>query len=177
MRQHVHHASCGCLPVLSRRGILGFGLVGAVSAAFPALAQYQSYEAMLVNCIDPRFTTSSFTYMAGHGYKDLYSQFTIAGGPIGVVSPKFAEWHKTFWDNLGITVQLHSIKRVVALTHRDCGASFVAYGEALRTDKGLETAKHVEALHAFRAEVAQRQPKLAVDAGIMAIDGTVEAMT
>ncbi len=177
MKQHVHHAGCGCAARMSRRGILGLGFAGAITAAFPALAQYPSYEAMLVNCIDPRFTTNSFVYMAVNGMKDHYSQFSIAGGPIGVVAPTFAAWQKTFWDNLDITVQLHRISRVVALTHRDCGAAFVAYGDALRTDKTLETAKQSEALRAFKAAVGQRQPKLVVDAGIMALDGSVQVVT
>jgi hypothetical protein len=73
-------------------------------------------------------------------------------------------------------VQLHSIKRVIGFTHRDCGAAYVAYGEALRTDKALETAKQSEALRQFRAGVGQRQPKLAVDTGIVALDGSVEVV-
>jgi hypothetical protein len=177
MKEHVHHTGCGCAARLSRRGILGLGFAGAITAAFPALAQYPNYEAMLVNCIDPRFTTSSFVYMAANGMKDHYSQFSVAGGPIGIVAPAFVAWQKTFWDNLDITVQLHRISRVVALTHRDCGAAFVAYGEALRTDRALETAKQTEALRTFKAGVGQRYPKLTVDMGIMALDGTVEVVT
>lgn len=176
MKQHLHHAGCGCLPSLSRRGLFGLGLAGAVTAAFPALAA-GGYEAMLFNCIDPRFTTSSLLYMSGRGLRDKYSQFVIAGGPIGAVAPAFADWHKTFWDNLGITVQLHKIKRVIGLTHRDCGAAYVAYGEALRTDKALETAKQSEALRQFRAEVGKRQPALIVETGIMALDGSVQVVT
>ena len=121
----------------------------------------------------PRIITASGSYMVGRGYKDLYSQFVIAGGPIGCVAPAFVDWHKAFWDNLAITVQLHRIKRVVGLTHRDCGAAFVAYGDALRTDKALETAKQTEALNQFRAGIAQRQPSLAVDTGIMDLAGAV----
>jgi len=179
MTQHIHHSGCDCTrrPVLSRRGILGFGLAGGAMMAFPALAAYGNYEAMLFNCIDPRFTTLSWVYMAENGMKDRYSQFVIAGGPIGVVSPKFADWQKTFWDNLAITVQLHSIKRVIGLTHRDCGAAVVAYGERIKTDKAFETEKHSEALRAFRAAVGQRQPQLGVDTGIMALDGKVEIVT
>jgi hypothetical protein len=177
MSQHVHHSSCGCLPSLSRRGVLGLGFAGAVMTAFPALSASGSYEAMLLNCIDPRFTTSSWSYMAGRGLKDLYSQFVIAGGPIGVVSPKFADWQKAFWDNLAITVQLHDIKRVIGLTHRDCGAAEVAFGGAIKKDKNLETTNHVEALRAFRAGVGQRQPKLVVETGIMGLDGKVEVVT
>jgi carbonic anhydrase len=165
------------MPVLSRRGALGLGFAGAVVAAFPALAAGGSYEAMLVNCIDPRFTTSSQAYMAGRDMKDKFSHFVIAGGPIGIVSPKFADWQKAFWDNLAITVQLHEIKRVVGLTHRDCGAAAVAFGDAIKTDRALETKMHTEALQTFRAEVAKRQPKLAIDTGIMALDGKVEVIT
>jgi carbonic anhydrase len=175
---HLHHSACSCLrgplPHLSRRGLLGVALAGGAAAAFPAFAAGGSYEAMLVNCIDPRIATASWAYMAGHGYKDLYSHFVIAGGPIGVVSPKFADWHKAFWDNLAISIQLHAIKRVVGLTHRDCGAAVVAYGEEIKTNKAFETAKHTEALNEFRAEIGKRQPKLEVVTGIMALDGTVE---
>ena len=185
MKHMIHSGSCGCLPAppaFSRRRALGLGLgvglAGAVTAAFPALAaDKKSYEAMLVNCIDPRFTTSSWAYMAGRGLKDGYSHFVIAGGPIGMVSPKFADWQKTFWDNLAITVQLHNISRVVSLTHRDCGAAVVAYGDRIKTDKAFETQEHVGALRAFKAAVNQRQPKLAVETGIMGLDGTVEVVT
>ena len=152
------------------------GFAGALVQAFPALAAYGNYEAMLVNCIDPRLTTLSWTYMAGRGFKDLYSQFIIAGGPIGIASPKFDDWHKTFWDNLAITVHLHNIKRVIGLTHRDCGAAEVAYGERIKTDWAYETQMNTEALNTFRREAGQRYPNLAVDTGIMALNGTVEVV-
>jgi hypothetical protein len=100
----------------------------------------------------------------------------IAGGPIGIVSPRFADWQKTFWDNLDITVQLHDIKRVVGLTHRDCGAAAVAFGDRIKTDRAFETEQHTEALHAFRAAVGRHHPDVAVDTGIMALDGTVEVI-
>ncbi len=156
--------------------MLGLGFAGTMVAAFPALAAYGNYEAMLVNCIDARVTTLSWAYMAEHGYKDLYSQFVIAGGPIGVVSPKFADWHKTYWDNLAITVDLHGIKRVIGLTHRDCGAAAVAYGDLIKTDRAYETKMNTEALNIFRREIGQRYPKLAVDTGIMDLNGAVEVV-
>ena len=68
------------------------------------------------------------------------------------------------------------IKQVVGLTHRDCGAAAVAYGDEIKTNKAFETAKNTEALNQFRAEVGQRQPKLQVFTGIMALDGTVEVI-
>jgi carbonic anhydrase len=165
------------MPALTRRGALGLGFGAAMAAAFPALAQYKPTEAMLMNCIDPRVTTTSLAYMVSRGFMDKYSQFVIAGGPIGAVAPAFEHWHKAFWENLAITIQLHKIKRVVGVTHRDCGAAFVAYGEALRTDKALETAKQSEALKSFKAEINKRHADLAVDIGIMSLDGVVDVVS
>jgi hypothetical protein len=144
------------------------------ASAGRASAGRGTYEAMLLNCIDPRITTSSHAWMNEARMRDRYSQFVIAGGPIGAVHPRFATWHGAFWDNLDITVELHAIKRVIALTHRDCGAASLAFGAAAVATRATETASHAEALRAFRAEVARRQPALEVVAGIMALDGTVE---
>ena len=53
-----------------------------------------------------------------------------------------------------------------------------AVGQPLVTQakEALETAKQSEALRQFRAGIAQRHPTLAVDTGIMALDGTVEVV-
>jgi len=139
-----------------------------------------NYESMLLNCIDPRFTTLSWQYMGllqgvtREKLSDNYSQFVIAGGPIGAVHPKFSAWHKAYWDNLDITVSLHHIKRVVALTHRDCGAAKLAFGEDKVANKEIETESHAEALAQFRDQVRKRQPKLSVITGVMSLDGRVD---
>ena len=68
MTKHIHHAGCGCMAALSRRSLFGMGVAGAVAMAAPRLAFAQkpspTYEAMLMNCIDPRFTTFTWAYMA-----------------------------------------------------------------------------------------------------------------
>lgn len=161
--------------MLGRRGLFGLGVgAAALAATRPALALDKGYEAMLLKCIDPRFTTNTWAYMASRGWQNLYSQFNIAGGPIGVVAPAFASWHQTFWDNLKISYGLHEVKRVVGITHRDCGAAAVAYGDRIKTDRAFETQKHVEALHAFRAGVVKRHPGVLVELGIMELSGAVE---
>ncbi len=184
-----HDAACPCCTptaaTASRRQFLAAGaavLAGGLAGFVPgrALAGGGNYDAMLVNCIDPRFTTLSWQYMGllsgvdREKLGDNYSHFVMAGGPIGAVHPKFAAWHQTFWDNLGITVSLHPIKRVVALSHRDCGAPKLAFGADKVASREAETLAHAEALQAFRKEVAQRQPKLAVITGIMDLNGRVD---
>ena len=166
------------MAALSRRSIFGMGVAGAAMLAAPRLGFAQkpsvTYEAMLMNCIDPRFSTFTWSYMDGQGWKNLYSQFTIAGGPIAAVAPVFEAWRKAWWDNLEISIQLHQVKRVVGLCHRDCGAAAVAYGDQIKKDPAFETAKLTEALNAFRDEVKKRQPTLEVQLGILALNGTVE---
>ena len=60
------------------------------------------------------------------------------------------------------------------MNHRDCGAAKIAYGEAAVKDKAAETATHKAALLEFKMEVGQKQPKLKVELGLMALDGSIE---
>jgi hypothetical protein len=190
--QNVSHpqSSCACCSPLrlagapTRRRFLGAGAAtvaaGLVGFSGTSFAASGNYEAMLVNCIDPRFTTLSYQYMGmlqgvtREKLSDNYSQFVMAGGPIGAVHPNFTAWHKTYWDNLDITVSLHHIKRVVGLTHRDCGAAKLAFGESKVATRAAETDAHAEALTEFRKQVNKRHPKLSVITGVMGLDGRVD---
>ncbi len=184
-------ACCAPAPLRSglgvnRRGFLNLGAAGVAGAALASMAPGKSfaasgnYEAMLVNCIDPRFTTLSWQYMgliqgvSREKLEDNYSHFVMAGGPIGAVHPKFAAWHATYWDNLDVTVSLHKIKRVIGISHRDCGAAKLAFGADAVSDKDKETEAHSEALNMFRKEVNKRHPKLSVITGIMNTNGRVD---
>jgi len=129
---------------------------------------------MLLTCIDPRFPQPTIDYMKSRDMIGKYSQFTFAGAAIGVVAPAFKAWHKTFWDNLAASIQLHSIPKVIALDHRDCGAAKIAYGAAKVANAQIETETHKAALMQFRKEVGKRHPKMSVETGLMAIDGKVE---
>ena len=57
----------------------------------------------------------------------------------------------------------------MALTHRDCGAAKLAFGEAAVATPTDETTAHAEVLSIFRAEVATRKPALKVYTGMVAI--------
>ncbi len=188
-KDHLPSEACPCCNPkalsVSRRNFMAAGaavLAGGMMGFLPgkSMAAGGNYEAMLINCIDPRFTTLSWQYMGllqgvdREKLGDNYSHFVMAGGPIGAVHPKFADWHKTFWDNLDVTVSLHHIKRVVALSHRDCGAAKLAFGPDAVASKEVETGSHAEALAMFRAGVKKRHPKLSVITGIMDLSGRVD---
>jgi carbonic anhydrase len=143
-------------------------------APFMAIAAEGQYDAMVLGCIDPRLQTPVSKYTAGRGLTGKYSQFVIAGASIGVVAEPFKDWHKAFWDNLATSIQLHNIKKVIAINHRDCGAAKIAYGEVAVATEHAETETHRKALAEFRKQVGERQPKLAVETSLMAIDGTID---
>ena len=149
-----------------------FTSVGMLSTGVQAASG--NYEAMVLSCIDPRFQALVSRQQASDGLTGKYSAFTVAGASIGVVAPAFKEWHKTFWENLGASVQLHHIKKVIVVNHRDCGAAKIAYGAEKVSDPAVETETHKAALLEFRRQLKENQPELGVELGLMSLDGKVE---
>ena len=176
-----HPAACSCCGDLlkggfDRRSFIKLAGAAGLTAAFPfmALGAEGHYDAMLLYCIDPRFPEPTLNYMKSRGMLGKYSQFVIAGAAIGVVAPAFKDWEKAFWDNLAASIELHHIPKVIAIDHRDCGAAKIAYGADKVANPTIETETHKAALMEFRKRVGEHQPKLAVEIGLMAIDGKVE---
>lgn len=159
-----------------RRRFLQLSAGAGLIAAFPSLAfaAKEDSDAMLLTCIDPRFPAPTIKYMEGRQLNGKYSQFALAGAAIGVVAPAFKDWSKTFWDNLAASIELHRVPKVIAMNHRDCGAAKIAYGVEKVANAAIETETHKAALMEFRKQVGERQPKLQVELGLMALDGKVE---
>jgi carbonic anhydrase len=177
----IHGISCACCGDftgrINRRGVmLGAATAGAAFALQPyfALAASGSYEAMVLSCIDPRMQEPVRKYLAARRLTGKYSQFVIAGGAIGVVAEPFKDWQKAFWDNLATSMELHNIKKVIAIDHRDCGAAKIAYGAEAVANPKVETETHRHAMAEFRRQVAQRAPKLGVETSLMALSGKIE---
>ena len=133
----------------------------------------QNYEAMVLSCIDPRFQDLVSKETAKKGLTNKYSAFTFGGGSIGVVSQTFKKWHQTFWDNLDISVQLHNIKKVIVINHRDCGGAVAAYGQEKFTNKEIETETHKSALIEFKKQLKIKHPEIEAELYLMDLDGSV----
>jgi carbonic anhydrase len=182
-----HHAGCTCLAEWSGThfGRRRFLQVAAGSFAAVALAPLYAfaaddkpkYEAMILSCIDPRFQEPVCKFAAERHLTGKYSHFVVAGAAVGVVAPKFASWHQTFWDNLAATIDLHSINRVIVINHRECGAAEIAYGRDAVVPIEAETRTHRRVLAEFREQLKKRQSKLGVETGLMEIGGKYEVMT
>jgi carbonic anhydrase len=160
-----------------RRFLLLAGSAGLLAAGRSSVeAAEGDYEAMLLSCIDPRMVTPVYKYMDRLGLAGRYGQFVIAGAAIAVVAPKFKAWRPAFWDNLATTVQLHHIKRLIGIDHRDCGAAQIAYGAASIATPEIETETHRKVLDEFRTAVAKRHPGLVMETGLMALDGSLQTL-
>jgi Putative carbonic anhydrase len=172
--RHRHPSAWG------RRGLLKFGAMGAaglLAAAGPpwgdALAAGGT-EALLLNCIDYRLTAATTRYMTGHGMAGKYDQLSLAGASLGAENDKFPAWAATFWDHVQLAIELHHIRRVVVMDHRDCGAYRVLLGKDLAADPREEFAVHAAQMRALRAAIAEKHPQLAVELLLMALDGRAE---
>ena len=181
IEETVHPNACTCCGDMlrghfDRRRFLQMSAGAGLIAAFPSLAfgATGNYEAMLLTCIDPRFPKPTMNYMQKRHMVGKYSQFTFAGASIGVVASAFKSWEPAFWENLAASMQLHHIPKVIAMNHRDCGAAKIAYGADKVANKQIETETHKAALMEFKKQVGANQPTLAVELGLMAVDGKVE---
>jgi carbonic anhydrase len=178
----IHPTSCSCCSDLmrgafSRRALIRGAAAGVISTTLSPLAAFaakRQYDAMVLSCIDPRLQEPVRRYTARRGLTGKYSHFVIAGAAIGVVAEPFRDWRKAFWDNLATSIEIHHIRRVIAIDHRDCGAAKIAYGADKVANPKLETETHRAALGEFRKQVAARHPQMKVETGLMAVGGRIE---
>ena len=133
-------------------------------------------EALLLSCMDYRLIDDITKYMDSRGMTNQYDHVVLAGASLGAVTRDFKDWNKTFWAHLKIASDLHQIKKVILLDHRDCGAYKVILKADFSKDPALETRVHGKYLRDLDKEIRKRYPKLETETLIMNLDGTVETI-
>ena len=128
---------------------------------------------MVLSCIDPRFQSIVYNYLKKKKLNGNYSSFTIAGSAIGVTAPKFRKWHKTFWDNLETSIQLHKIKKLIVINHRDCGAAKIINGKKT-FDNFHETKIHISSFNKIKKRFKNKYPKLNIETILISLNKSVE---
>ena len=103
-----------------------------------------------------------------------YDHVVLAGASLSPMTNKLSDQGKTFRDHLQVAIDLHHIKRVVIMDHRDCGAYRTIHGEDFALDPANETQIHTKYLAKLSAKVVALYPDLAVETLLMNLDGTVE---
>lgn len=165
-----------------RLAALGAGgaLLAGAATPLPASASGGGHggghgtDALLLSCMDFRLIDEMALYMHYRGLTNRYDQVILAGASLGVLTDKFPVWSQTFWHHVDISLQLHHIKKVVVLDHRDCGAYKTFLGKDFAKDPELEYRVHAEHLNALRARVKRKHPDLDVELLLMGLDGNVE---
>jgi carbonic anhydrase len=157
------------------RRALGKLLAAAASAsALPGTAQAATVTALAVTCIDYRLVDDAVKFFDAKHLTNDYDQVSLAGASLAAVSDKFPSSNAAFWDHIGIAKQLHHIKKVIVVDHRDCGAYKVAYGKDYQGQGAAETAQHKSVMEQVKAKLAKTHPDLTAEFYLMALDGTAE---
>jgi len=133
----------------------------------------KKYQAMVLSCIDPRFQPIIFNYLKKKKLNGKYSAFTIAGSAIGVTANKFKNWHKVFWDNFETSVELHKIKKLIVINHRDCGAAKIINNKKEFSSTN-ETRIHKNSFQKIKKIFKKKYPKLKIELKLISLNSKAE---
>ena len=131
------------------------------------------FKAMVLSCMDPRFQHLVYNHLKKKKLTGKYSAFTIAGAAIGVTHNKFKQWHKTFYDNLGTSIQLHKIEKLIVINHKDCGAAKIA-NQKKEFNTYDELKIHLESFIKIKKTIKKKFPKLKIEFYLMSLDKKVK---
>jgi carbonic anhydrase len=165
---------------LTRTACLGLLVLAPLAAGqaeqAPAPATPTGIDAAVLGCMDFRLVDEAERYFTERGLRDRYDQLVLAGAALGAVTDRFPAWNTTFWEHLEVAIQLHQIRKVILLDHRDCGAYRVILGEDFAKDPAKETAVHTETMRKLSQQILERYPQLTVERLLMGLDGKVEVI-
>ena len=122
----------------------------------------KKYHAMVLSCMDPRFQPIVYNYLKKRKLNGKYSAFTLAGSAIGVTASKFKKWHKSFWDNIDISIKLHKINKLIVINHQDCGAAKMTNNRKFFNDI-IEKEIHKKSFILIKNKFKKKYPSLSIE--------------
>ncbi len=137
----------------------------------------QQIEALVLSCMDYRLITPVAAYLEARGLQGTYDQIVLAGGAIGVMADETSAWAETFWQHVKLARDLHGIRKIIVIDHRDCGACKAFVGAECANERDGETAIHQVWMGALADEIKAREPELEVELLLMDLDGTVQRIS
>jgi carbonic anhydrase len=159
--------------------LFGVGIVVCSALAGYMFAQIQpvqqqgpgSASALVLACIDPRFTASLAWYLT-HNKQAIsdYDLIALAGASLGVLQTTYGSWQTTFLDHVKLALQLHNIKEIWAFDHLDCGM----YKATLDLKDDMDKSIHIEKLQELKAFLAREFPQLGFKGFIIDVRGNIE---
>jgi carbonic anhydrase len=162
------------VPNLSRRH---FGSLVAGAFALSVIpARGAEVAALALTCIDYRLVDDTVHFIDGMGLQNNYDHVALAGASLAAVSDKFPTSNAAFWAHVDIAKQLHHVKKLIVVDHRDCGAYKVAFGDKFAPSPPEEDAQHRDVMETLKDQLSRRHPELTSEYYLMALDGTAKRL-
>lgn len=152
------------------------GAANEHGAAKAGAAPAHTAEALLLSCMDYRLIDDIVRYMDSRDLTNQYDHVVLAGASLGALTSDFKDWNLAFWEHLKIASDLHHIKKVILLDHRDCGAYKVILKADFSKDPTLEARVHSKYLRDLATAIRKRYPQLETETLLMNLDGSVETV-
>ncbi|MGX6959774.1 MAG: carbonic anhydrase [Rickettsia endosymbiont of Pentastiridius leporinus] len=129
---------------------------------------------LLISCVDFRLIDETDKLMKQLGLEDDFDKVSLPGASLALVNDKYTHWGKTIEDTIELLQDLHNIKQILFLDHRECGAYKKLIAPEHLSTKEKETIAHTEILNKARKIIKEKFPKLKVYTFLMGLDGVVE---
>ena len=139
-----------------------------------AITTTHHIEALVLNCMDYRLIAPVADYLEARGLRGKYDQIVLAGGAIGVMADETSAWAETFWQHVKLAREMHGIRKIIVIDHRDCGACKAFVGQDCADEREGETVIHEAWMRALADDIKTREPDLEVELLLMDLDGSVE---
>lgn len=91
-----------------------------------------------VSCIDPRFRAMTNRFLEERFGTEVFDPLTWAGSIEKIVNPETRDDYMKY--ELSVSIELHEIKRLVFVAHKDCGwyKGIVAFSSAKEEDDRMK---------------------------------------
>ena len=132
---------------------------------------------LLISCIDFRLRDEVEQLMEKIGLEDNYDEVVLPGASVSVAGEKYVDWAKAADEVIKVSKDLHKIKQIIILDHKDCGAFKLAFGKDKMANPENEKNAHKDQMGKAIAKIKKEYPELKIYVYIMALDGTVENWT
>lgn len=179
-----HGHDCCSVPASSftvgRREFVKLATLGAGVALFGSFSAKTAWasgaaEAVVLTCMDYRLVDKTVKYLDSLDHmQGEYDHIVLAGASLSVVTDKYPAWAQTFWDHVKIAIDLHHVKEVIVVDHRDCGAYKLVYSKDLAATPKDETEIHTSNLKKIFKVLKEKYPAVEVRLALMALDGSVD---
>lgn len=163
---------------INEQGEFGSNLPKAETIAVKASRTHYGHEAdyLVISCMDFRLVDELERFMTARGLRDKYDYLILAGAGLGADNTSYPYWDKTFLDHLKLSMDLHKIKGVIIVDHRNCGLYAKLFGKQIESTRNTETLAHQTQCIKLRHLIHSKYPHLKVECLLMDIDAKVETL-